>query len=116
MKRIIAVSTALIMLIIVSAFAVNAEESYEFGDVNKDGVISITDATDIQRHLAGYITLDDEAAKLADVDNDKDVSIMDATSIQMFLARYIEDFPANNVTPTTPPTDADGFYDQIVKP
>ena len=119
MKRITAVFTVLIFVLFATAFATLAETTYKYGDVNKDGVISINDATDIQRYLVGYINFTRDMLILSDVDDDNDVSIMDATSVQMYLAHLIDDFPANNdavIETIVPATDAGGYYDQVVKP
>ena len=119
MKNITAVFTVLIFVLFATAFTTLAETTYKYGDVNKDGVISINDATDIQRYLVGYINFTRDMLILSDVDDDNSVSIMDATLVQMHLARLVEDFPANNnaVVPTTAPaTDSGGYYDQVVKP
>ena len=120
MKRLIAYLTASMFILFATAFATLADTTYKYGDVNQDGVLSINDATDTQRYLAGYFNFTRDMLILSDVDDDNDVSIMDVTLIQMYLARLVDDFPANNevapTTPTTPPTDSDGYYDQVVKP
>lgn len=55
------------------------------GDVDGDGVVSIIDATCIQRHLASIpVFFYKEAA--ADTDGDGSVTILDATYIQRWLA------------------------------
>ena len=72
------------------------------GDVNGDGVISVADATTIQKYLANIIDLDDEARICADTDGNGVVSISDATTAQKYLAEIIEDFPANQTDPTDP--------------
>ncbi len=55
------------------------------GDVNCDGTINIFDATEIQKHLSGMITLTDEQVKYCDFDFDGRVSIMDATRLQLYI-------------------------------
>lgn len=67
-------------------FEIYVPTEYECGDVDMDGVLSILDATKIQRHLASLDTLTDEQKDLADIDNDTKISIMDATKIQRILA------------------------------
>lgn len=67
-------------------FEIYVPTEYECGDVDMDGVMSILDATKIQRHLASLDTLTDEQKDLADIDNDTKISIMDATKIQRILA------------------------------
>lgn len=56
------------------------------GDVNCDGKVDIMDATAIQKHLAGLITLTDAGYAVADVDSSEIVNVADATAIQKYLA------------------------------
>ena len=63
------------------------ESRYKTGDVNRDGDMSIKDATLIQKYLARLEELDAEQEKLADVNGDKNVTIKDATKIQHILAK-----------------------------
>lgn len=58
------------------------------GDVNIDGVISILDATLIQKYLADLTTLTDEQIKYADFNFDGRVSVMDSTGIQRYLTYW----------------------------
>ena len=58
----------------------------ENGDVDDDGVLSIIDATKIQKHLAQIITLDEIHLKRGDYDYDKVTSVIDANLLQKFLA------------------------------
>ena len=60
------------------------------GDINKDGVVDIQDATMLQRYLAEYITSIDKTA--ADVNRDGKVNVRDLTQIQRYLAKYISSF------------------------
>ena len=60
------------------------------GDVNGDGIVTIDDATAIQKYLAKLITLDDAALKAADANGDGIVTIDDATAIQKYLAHFID--------------------------
>ena len=55
------------------------------GDVDGDGVVSIIDATCIQRHLA-EIPVYAYIETAADTDGDGEVTILDATGIQRYLA------------------------------
>lgn len=59
---------------------------YEIGDVNRDGAVTIADATMIQKQAASLIEFDDEQMMLADVNGDGSVSVIDATEIQKLLA------------------------------
>ena len=59
----------------------------ENGDVDDDGVLSIMDATRIQRHLAELIKLDKEHLKRGDYDYSGVTDILDVTKLQRFLAK-----------------------------
>lgn len=59
------------------------------GDVNGDGVISIADATTLQKYLANIVDFNDEQLAVADTNGDGSVSIADATQIQKYLAQLI---------------------------
>ena len=56
------------------------------GDTDSDGVVTIIDATEIQRALAGLTAFFNIDSDAADVDNSKDVEMTDATAIQRYLA------------------------------
>ncbi len=60
---------------------------YEIGDVDGDGILSVLDATIIQRDVAKVSTLTDEQKSRADVDNDSLVTVLDATVIQRNVAK-----------------------------
>jgi type I pullulanase len=59
---------------------------YRKGDVNRDGNLSIKDATLIQKNIAKLETLDAEQLALADMNGDGTISIKDATKIQRIIA------------------------------
>ncbi len=61
------------------------EHGVLIGDVDVDGVITIMDATEIQRSLAKLITLVVNY-RVADFDRSKSVDIMDATAVQKHIA------------------------------
>lgn len=61
-------------------------KTFEPGDVDRDGALTITDVTLIQKHLAELATLDDEQLLLADYLSDGEVNIADATAIQIAIA------------------------------
>ena len=85
MKRIVTVLLSLTMVLCVSLISVGANDTPLRGDADKDGIITIMDATRIQRFIAGGFDVDiDEAA--ADADLDGSVGILDATRIQRFIA------------------------------
>lgn len=68
----------------------------KIGDVDRDGEITIIDATMIQRDLAGIVDLDRVQRYLADTDGDGEDSILDATAIQRWLASL----PASEIIDT----------------
>ena len=76
----------------IKAFLIPASTvtEYMLGDADLDDDVDITDATYIQRHDAGIITLSEKALLAADVDEDDDVSVLDATKIQ----RWLNEMPA----------------------
>lgn len=56
------------------------------GDVDRDYSLTVSDATEIQKWLAEFITFDEEQLALADVDGDGEITISDATMIQFMVA------------------------------
>ncbi len=67
-------------------------EDILYGDVNNDGVVSVLDATLIQRYNAKLVTLSDEQFKSADVNFDGKVDILDSTLIRKYVAQIIDSF------------------------
>ena len=83
------------------------------GDADRDGNVTIIDATTIQRELVEFPTtyFDPETA---DVDCDEDVSIIDATSIQRYLADlYTEAEGIGEEIYLIVDTDGDGLTDDF---
>lgn len=89
------------------------------GDVDNDGVVSIKDATIIQRYINGVSTVDEsEEFKLAaDTNGDGSIDILDVTAIQYYLANNREmsgncgkytggEEPTTPTTPSTEPTES----------
>ena len=64
-------------------------EEYELGDVNRDGVLNIKDATAIQKNIAKLLEFDDDQMALADINGDNEVNIKDVTYIQKKIAKLI---------------------------
>ncbi|MDO4747893.1 MAG: dockerin type I repeat-containing protein, partial [Eubacteriales bacterium] len=64
-----------------------APADYEIGDVNGDSMISVLDATVIQRDVAKTSILDDEQKSRADLDGDSLITVLDATEIQRKVAK-----------------------------
>ena len=112
MKKAIYIFLAVALMLSVSINAFSATK-YVIGDANRDGSVSITDATTIQLYLVGDYKADADFINRADVDADKDISVIDATYIQRLIAQIIDKLPGEEKEPTY---DDDGYYDQIVKP
>lgn len=74
---------------------------YMLGDTNGDNDINIKDVTVIQRHLAGYETLDGIFQKAANVNGDSHVNISDATLLQEFIAKYTIPYPIGDIMTDT---------------
>lgn len=72
-------------------------EKYMLGDVDGDKAVSITDVTEIQRHLAELITLEGIYLLAADTNQDGTVDISDATVIQMYLADFDIPYPIGEI-------------------
>ena len=74
-------------------YTFDATKDYMLGDVNLDGVVTIDDATLVQKYLAGISELDDPLQLLAaDVNSSGDVTIDDTTLIQKYIAGLIDKF------------------------
>lgn len=69
-------------------------KNYLCGDAYRDKMISITDATVIQRYLASYINKN-FCPECADANNDLDITIEDVTVLQLFLT-HRDDVPYIN--------------------
>ena len=66
------------------------QETYIIGDADGDGVVTIIDATRIQRVLADLVTDDDGMIALRGDANSNGLDIMDATQIQRYLVGLID--------------------------
>lgn len=93
MKKLISLFVILSIMSALSAYSASAAERL-MGDVNGDGFVSISDATDIQRHIAELELIPDEALSYAMVSDDDELSVSDATLVQMYVAEMIEEFPS----------------------
>ena len=87
MKKYISILLILLMLIPNATVTASAKEPcYLIGDSDRDGELTILDATHIQRRLADLSPFDRLGDYLGDVDGDGQLSILDATCIQRRLA------------------------------
>ncbi len=75
-----------------SLYAIIGPESFNLGDIDGDGKVTILDATSIQRHLAEIAMITDDRLVYADTDKDGKTTILDATQIQRLLAEIITEF------------------------
>ena len=66
--------------------APNPGERILIGDVNGDGVVNISDATEIQRIAAEFYVPDEKTKRAADTDGNGVVTVVDATYIQRYVA------------------------------
>ena len=80
------------------------EQNVIWGDVDLDGRLTIRDAATIQKHLVGYISLNDGQLFLADTDASGKVNINDATVIQMYLVDLINILPIEEEMATSEST------------
>lgn len=62
-------------------------EPHILGDADKDGIITVLDATAIQKYKASLITEDHIDLKAADADQDGTVTVLDAARIQKYKAK-----------------------------
>lgn len=68
-----------------SAISVSAATLPLYGDVDADGKVSISDTTEIQKHLAAVSEFSKEELTIADYNGDGVVNIFDVTDIQKML-------------------------------
>lgn len=121
MKKIAgALLACIICLSAVFCVGVSAAE-IKLGDVNNDSVISVKDATLVQKYVCGVEDFDNDALVAADVDKNGHVNITDATYIMKFVVSAIDEFPSEPETEpstekTSLSTDSEGYYNIVVKP
>ena len=70
------------------------EPAFLYGDADMDGIVSVLDATHIQKYLATLEDMSEEQLVRAIVSGEKILSVIDATLIQKKLAHLIDFFPA----------------------
>ena len=76
-------------LVPITASAATVSSGNIMGDVDGDGVISIADATTLQKYITNIVDFDDEQLAVADTSGDGNVNIIDATQIQKYLVQFI---------------------------
>ena len=81
------------------------------GDSDKDGEVTIIDATNIQRWLAALVYDEDINRFAADADLDGEVSILDATAIQRWLADFPSKYPIGEMVEPDQTEDEAGSND-----
>jgi hypothetical protein len=83
------------------------------GDVDLDTIISVKDATQLQKHIVNFITLTGDSLIAAECDGDNRLSVKDATVIQKYLiglsdcgnvGEYTSGGSQDETIPTTEPT------------
>lgn len=72
-------------LVIKAVTTGNGAEVTLLGDVNLDGNVNITDATAIQKYLAGSVEFSEVRKLNADVNGDGNITVTDATAIQKMI-------------------------------
>ncbi len=98
MKKILSMICALclVLAVIIPASANTENESPSsliLGDSDLDSRVNVRDATLIQKHVAGILTLSANGQLTADVDGNGRINVKDATVIQKFVAGYSIAFP-----------------------
>lgn len=61
---------------------VGNDSSYELGDINMDGNLTVADITALQLYISGDIELSDEQFALADIDGNGKINVGDVTALQ----------------------------------
>lgn len=78
--------------VIITGNPLSAQPSSKLGDADLNGSVNVKDATTIQKHIAGLITLSDSALDVCDTTRDSRITVSDATAIQKFVAGLIIEF------------------------
>lgn len=85
LKKFTSVILAVLMSVTAVTFSVDAAQQKIYGDINADGVISIVDATELQKLLVDSRELTFDESKMADVNESQKIDVADATAIQKYL-------------------------------
>ena len=123
MKKLTLITAAFLCLLLFTLH-VPAQESILRGDTDRDGELTILDATKIQRVIAEMDAVSDPLfSTIADTDGDESVTILDATRLERTLAElcnidgsvpFDSAFPPQYIetasqAPTEDPTDSPAF-------
>ncbi len=76
----------IVMLTFSTVISANAETLPMYGDVNSDGEVNVTDATEINKYLVDIAVFAEEQCAVADFNGDRIIDIKDSTDIQKMLA------------------------------
>ena len=97
-----------------------------YGDVNNDGIISVVDATLVQKFIVHNESFTTEQQIIADVNGDNVVSVVDATAIQKYIVHsegsgrtgeaYTTVEPTTAEPTTAKPTEAPATAEPTTKP
>ena len=58
----------------------------EFGDINADGLVDVSDVTTIQLYLVGLYDLIENQVESVDINSDDVLNVQDVTALQIYLA------------------------------
>ena len=75
---------------------VELPEGFKYGDVNQDGIVSITDASQVQNYVDGWVTFTETQKKAAEVSGDGEITKLDAELIQLVDGNEIPAFPVED--------------------
>lgn len=104
-KRVLSILLCTVLMLgAIFGASVTTDAAQVYGDVDGNGALDIIDATRIQRHLAGWKTLDEAAQQRGMVSGSDTLSLIDATLIQRRIAQMIDRFPIE------PPEDIVPIY------
>lgn len=92
-KKFLTIFLSILLVVLISVLTVSAVPAPMYtGNVDREGKITVKDATLIQKNIAGLVSLSKIQMAIADVDGDKDVTVKDATMIQKRCANIINSF------------------------
>lgn len=67
-----------------------------FGDANGDGIVSISDVTAVQQHIADITSINESLLNSADFNSDGLINILDASLLQCYIAGCDMELPGIN--------------------